>query len=91
MPRASATATRSAGTGVIAPETAAVSGGLRVFSRANPGVFVSGGYSTLTRTPCGSTSYRSAWLNPRTAHFVGVYPVYPTTPMSPAVELTVTM
>ena len=51
---------------------------------------VSGGYAHATTMPCGASSDRSVSASPRTAYFAGAYAVYPNTPISPAVDETVT-
>jgi hypothetical protein len=90
MPRTIARATSSADRGVIAAESTAVSRGLCSFSAASPGVSVSGGYAHATTIPCGASSGRSVSARPRTAYFAGAYALYPNTPMSAAVDATIT-
>ena len=71
MPRTIESATTSADRGLIVAEMRFVASGFCSFSRARPGVSVSGGYAQATTMPCGFNSGRSVSASPRTAYFAG--------------------
>ena len=62
---------------LIVDEMLAVAAGFDSFSRASPGVSVSGGSAHATRIPCGLSSARNVSARPRSANFAGAYAEYP--------------
>ena len=80
--------TASADRGLIVAETRFVASGFNSFSRASPGVSVSGGYTHDTTMPYGFSSGRSVSARPRTAYFAGAYALYPYTPTSATTDAT---